>query len=196
MPYNPNPQGKGLVPVLQSLNQASLRIAVPPKQVEQIEMELFTSLFVLQSELRFSPVPGSSYWLYQYEDAYRLLMVAPDEWPSGYRGRFIGECVLQEDRTWTLELAEAVRQDEAFMAHLTSQQETFRHHLEQAADLESVLPVYEASLGFHGRIMAYTLGRSLAISMQLAGINALSFDEALGLLEVSRKKDNTTTSDK
>lgn len=182
MPDNPNPQGKGLVPVLQSLNQASLRIAVPPKQVEQIEMELFTSLFVLQSELRFNPVPGRSYWLYQTDGAYRLLMVGPDEWPSGYRGRFIGECVLQEDRTWTLALGEDVRQDEAFMAHLEDQQTTFRRHLEEAQDLESVLPVYEASLGFHGRIMAYTLGRSLAISMQLSGINALSYDEALGLL--------------
>ena len=53
MPRNPNPQGKGLVPVLQGLQHQWQQPVLLPKQIDQIEMELFTSLFVLQSEFKF-----------------------------------------------------------------------------------------------------------------------------------------------
>jgi hypothetical protein len=183
MPINPNPQGKGLVPVLQSLGRDYPAGRIPPKQIDQIEMELFTSLFVLQSDFRFHPVAGNSYWLYQDQGDYRLLMVGPDEWQrTAYRGRFIGECMLQQDRTWTLELSPEMAQDQVFMAQLEQQRRDFQCGLEQAHSLEEVLPVYEETLGFYGRILAFSLGKSLGISMTLSGINALSYGEARGLL--------------
>lgn len=183
MPINPNPQGKGLVPILQSIGHDYPTGHIPPKQIDQIEMELFTSLFVLQSHIRFHPVVNTSYWLYQTDGEYRLLLVAPDEWHgSGYRGRFIGKCVLQEDRTWTLELSPAMLEDQVFMDNLERQRAEFQASLEQAETLEDVLPVYESSLSFYARVMAFTLGKSLSISMGLSGINSLSYDEARGLL--------------
>ena len=56
----PNPQGKGLVPILDSLVQSRASISVPPKHIEQITSELFTSLFVLHSQFQFKPVIGRS----------------------------------------------------------------------------------------------------------------------------------------
>ena len=57
---NPNPQGKGLVPVLDSITASRTTVSVPPKHIEQISSELFTSLFVLHSQFQFKPVVGKS----------------------------------------------------------------------------------------------------------------------------------------
>jgi hypothetical protein len=180
---NPNPQGKGLVPVLQGVQQHAQRLAVPPKQIDQIEMELFTSLFVLQSDIRFNPVVGQRYWLYAREQGYRLSLVAPDEWHRVLPQRYIGLCELQADRTWTLMLADAVANDGEFMAMIEQQRQALHDAIEQAAQLEDVLPVFAPGLGYHGRILAFILGKSLRSSMQLAGIAALTYNEAAGLLE-------------
>lgn len=61
----PNPQGKGLVPVLESLVQSRALISVVAKHINQISSELFTSMFVLHSQFQFKPVMGKQYWLYQ-----------------------------------------------------------------------------------------------------------------------------------
>lgn len=179
---NPNPQGKGLVPILQGVQQHAARLAVPPKQIDQIEMELFTSLFVLQSEIRFNPVVGQRYWLYARDDGYRLSLVAPEQWHRALPQRYIGLCELQADRTWTLVLDDAIAADTAFMAHVEQQREALHAAIEQAEHLEDVLPVFAPSLGYHGRILAYILGKSLRSSMQLSGIAALPYREAVGLL--------------
>jgi len=182
MPVNPNPQGKGLVPVLQGLQQHWSRIQVPPKQIDQISVELFTSLFILQSEFKFSPVPLRSYWLYQVRKRYRLLMVGPQEWHTPYPGRFIGRCRLQNDRTWTLDLDPLVAQDEAFLDTIEGQRRALEAELMQAPSLDEVMPGCIEALGYQGRALAYILGRSLRASMQLSGIHALTYSEAKGLL--------------
>ena len=183
MPDNPNPQGKGLTPLLQGLDQHCLDRLLPPKQIEQVEMELFTSMFVLQSEFRFNPVPNRTYFLYQKEGTYRLLLVGPHEWGSTpYLGRYIGSCVLHNDRTWTLALDPAMEHDLEFMAHITSEQNKLQQVLEHADTLEDILPVFEESFGYHGRILVFILGKSLSISMDMAGIKSLTYNEARGLL--------------
>ena len=182
MVRNPNPQGKGLVPVLQGLQQHWVRTQVPPKQIDQISLELFTSMFVLQSEFRFNPVPGQDYWLYAVEASYRLLLVGPDEWTSPYPGRCIGRCELQQDRTWTLELAPEVAADSQLMATIEARREQLQQALEGADSLEDILPDYDDELGYYGKVMAFILGKSLRTSMQLSGINALSYEQAKGLL--------------
>ncbi|MDT8397710.1 MAG: DUF2452 domain-containing protein [Pseudomonadales bacterium] len=182
MPVNPNPQGKGLVPVLQGLDSHRLSRLLPAKPIDQIQRELFTSLFVLQSDIRFNPVPGRSYWLYQCEGRFRLLLVGPTEWSSGFRGRFIGECILQSDRTWTLMLDAFMAQDQAFMQQIDRERNRLQQSLEAADAVEDILPVYEAGLTFYARILAFTLGKSLRASMASAGIEGLSYSAARGLL--------------
>lgn len=183
MRKNPNPQGKGLVPLLQTLHPHVLHNLVPPKQIDQIEMELFTSLFVLQGELKFNPVQGQTYWLYHTANAYRLLMVGPDEWHKPYPGRCIGECVLQSDRTWTLQLQADLVEDSVFLDHIEHLRRKLHAALVHSSKLEDILPHFEPSLCYHGRVMAFILGKSLLTSMQLSGIHELDYKAARGLLE-------------
>jgi hypothetical protein len=184
---NPNPQGKGLVPVLQGLQQHWDRMQVPPKQIDQISLELFTSLFVLQSDFKFAPVPGMHYWMYECQGGYRLMLVAPDEWNGALPGRCIGMCELQNDRTWTLALEPEVASDRQFMDAIETRHRNLEAMLEQAETVEEVLPAYETGRGYQARVMAFILGRSLHASMQLSGINALSYSEARGLLGARSK---------
>jgi hypothetical protein len=184
---NPNPQGKGLVPVLQGLQQHWDRMQVPPKQIDQISLELFTSLFVLQSDFKFAPVPGMRYWMYEREGAYRLMLVAPGEWNGAMPGRCIGMCQLQKDRTWTLSLESEVAADSWFMEEIEARRHKLDSLLEQAESVEDVLPAFEKGLGYQSRVLAFILGRSLRTSMQLSGINALSYTEARGLLGIDSK---------
>jgi hypothetical protein len=208
MPRNPNPQGKGLVPVLQGLQREWQQPVLLPKQIDQIEMELFTSLFVLQSEFKFSPVPGKSYFMYGFygttgaaaddtgaatvggagaAQGYRLLLVAPHEWHEPYPGRFIGECILQQDRTWTLLLNPELEKDEDFMKRVQDLRGKLLGALAKAEKIEDVLPSFEESLGYYGRITAFILGKSLLTSMQLSGIKGLSYEAAKGFLTYTKK---------
>ena len=77
-----NPQGKGTVPVLESLQQAKLQLIAPAKNIHQVSSELFTSLMVLNSQIRFKPTANQSYWLYLKNDQYRLSLIAPEQWSS------------------------------------------------------------------------------------------------------------------
>lgn len=172
---NPNPQGKGLVPILQNVHAHAQRLAVPPKSLAQVEMELFTSLFVLQGEIRFNPVVGQGYWLYQREQGYRLSLIAPDEWHRELDQRCIGRCELQADRTWTLELTDELAADGEFLAMIEGQRAALHAALERAERVEDILPVFAPTLGYHARILAFILGKSLRTSMQLAGIAALPY---------------------
>lgn len=182
MHKNPNPQGKGLVPVLQGLQQHWAGTRLVPKQIDQIALELFTSLFVLQSEFRFNPVPGQDYYLYQGARGYRLLLVGPDEWGGTLPGRYIGHCQLLDDRTWTLALDPEVAADVQFMADIEARRQALQERLEAAPTLEAALPGFAAELGYYGKALTYILGRSLQVSMQLSGIDALSYEAARGLL--------------
>ena len=183
MPDNPNPQGKGMVPLLQGLDRHRLDRLLPPKKIDQVQMELFTSMFVLKSDIRFNPVPDQPYFLYQTDGRYKLLMVAPHEWTTPYRGRYIGECILHDDRTWSIALDPAMAHDKAFMDEITREQDKLQQALENAEKVDDVLPVFEEALGYNSRILAYILGKSLGLSMDLAGIRGLDYEQAKGLLD-------------
>ena len=182
MPENPNPQGKGAVIVLNALNDHKFSCEVPPKQITQVEMELFTSMFVLQSDIKFNPVVRRSYWLYQHNDGYKLSLIAPEEWTRPYRGAFIGECVLQDDRTWTLALSSSMANDQSFLKMIEERRKRFMSSLDSAETLEEGLPEYDTTFSFYAKVLSYSLGRSLKHSMRLSGIHQLSYKQARGLL--------------
>lgn len=185
MMKNPNPQGKGLVPVLDCLAASRVRIAVAPKTVTEVANELFTSLFVLGSQFQFRPKVGEHYWLYRKNTKYRLSMIAPQEWGGDSFGEYIGECVLQADLTWTLQLGETASCDSELLASIAARREEFEQALQQAESLEDALPVYLPSLPFYSRVFAASLANSLRVSMQLSGIDQLAYAQAQGLLSQS-----------
>ena len=93
MKTNPNPQGKGLVPVLdawQSLQPA----AVAPKSAPRLLGDYMVSLLVLSAEFSFKPVPGKPYYLYWREGDWQLSLISPVEWGLRLPGECLGECQL------------------------------------------------------------------------------------------------------
>jgi hypothetical protein len=190
MNRNPNPQGKGLVPVLQGLQQHWARVRVPAKHIDQVSLELFTSLFVLQSEFKFNPVAGQDYWLYRRGKAWMLSLISPDEWGQNRPGRYIGRCELQQDRTWTLDLDPDIAADGAFMSEVEQRRRQLQEKIETAAALQDILPDYDDRAGYYSKVLAFILGKSLRSSMQLAGIAALDYKAAKGLITAPAESSN------
>jgi len=161
-----NPQGKGLVPILESLAESRALISVVPKHINQISSELFTSLFVLHSQFQFKPVVGKRYWLYQRGKQFQLSLISPDEWGSTGFGLFVGECVLQQDITWTLTLDNNAAKDKALMSYIENKRHEFEQALVTAESVDNVLPFYLDGLPFYQRVYASALSNSLKQSIQ------------------------------
>lgn len=179
MPENPNPQGKGLRPVMAFLEESRApALMAQPKQIKQISLELFTSLFVLESDFKFKPVRGSTYWLYQKNGRFWLSPISPDEWDERVYGRYIGECELHQDMTWSLEMCEEAAEDQGLMASLEQRWEAFEDAMEESETVEDALPRYQGQMPFYQRAYAFALAHSLRASMQGSGIQALSYQEA------------------
>lgn len=182
-----NPQGKGLVPVMDSLAASRASLPVPPKPLEQMASELFTSLFVLNSRFQFKPVVGKPYWLYRRNNAFHLSMIAPQEWGGRGYGQYIGECVLQQDVTWSLELDAGAARDAALMTFIEARRREFERALQEADAIDRVLPFYMESLPFYQRVFASALASSLQASMRKSGMLGLGYEEARGLPVANRE---------
>lgn len=180
---NPSPHGKGLVTVLNDVASSRVKIDVPPKKIDQIAGELFTSMFVLESEFTFKPVVGKEYYLYRKDGRFRLSMVGPDQWLGEMLGQFIGRCVLEIDITWTIEMDNRAAQDKRLSMFIQKKKWDFEKALETSEHLEDMLPVFCESLPYYRRLFASALANSLAISMQLSGIRDLTYSQAKGMLE-------------
>ena len=173
MKDNPNPQGKGLVPVLEAW-QAAQPSAVAPKSPPRLLGDYLVSLLVLSAQFSFKPVPGRSYYLYWREGEWRLSLISPAEWVSSQPGECLGECQLGFDMTWHLvanpetdpspELIEAI---DDFARH-------FGDTLAAAEALEDTLPFYVRQLPFYRRLLATGLAASLKQSMTGSGQIGLS----------------------
>ncbi|MGR9117523.1 MAG: DUF2452 domain-containing protein [Gammaproteobacteria bacterium] len=188
----PNPQGKGLTPALENLAHYRKALSVPAKDILQIANELFTSLFILNSQIKFKPVTGKTYWLYRKDGGYRLSLIAPEQWSSSQYGRYFGACELQTDLTWTLQLSQQCQADNELITEITQQRKYFELNLEQAERIETILPFYLETLPFYSRVLASALAHSLEQSMQKSGIRDLSFDQARQRMLIS----NLTVFDK
>lgn len=178
MKKNPNPQGKGLAPVLESLADSRTLISVVPKHINQISSELFTSLFVLHSNFQFKPIVGKSYWLYQRNDKFQLSLISPLEWGGNGFGLFVGECVLQPDVTWSLALDTTAENNKTLMRLIENKRHEFEQALISAESVDNVLPFYLAELPFYRRVFASALASSLNGSMGKSGIQGLSYTQA------------------
>ena len=186
MQKNPNPQGKGLTPLLSGLAAARPDKLLPPKQVEQVTNELFTSLFVLSARFEFKPICGKRYWLYLIDEEFRLFTIAPNAWSGRNPGLYIGECELQEDITWTVNIDEQVVNENWFNDLLSQTHKRITSELEQVEFLEDAMPYHVSKMPYYQRLLAYGLGVSLKASMQGAGINQLSYKQAAKLITVEK----------
>ena len=99
---NPNPQGKGMVPVLRDWATMQPSV-VAPKSPAAFLRDYCISSLVLAADFRFKPVVGNTYFLYARERDWNLSLIAPDEWGQRRPGECLGECHLRADMTWEID---------------------------------------------------------------------------------------------
>jgi Protein of unknown function (DUF2452) len=161
---NPNPQGKGLVPVLDDLNGLQLRVA-GTKTPTQFLKDYFISSLVLSARFRFRPVVGTIYYLYAGEPEWLLSLIGPEQWHGPTPGDFIGACELRADMTWHLD-AQNLESAATASRDITLFIESFIARITEGDSVAASLPFYLATLPYHQRMLATALAASLRHSLK------------------------------
>ncbi|MFZ9001707.1 MAG: DUF2452 domain-containing protein [Bacteriovoracaceae bacterium] len=176
----PNPQGKGLVPILNELQQFKYA-EVAPKSFEKISNEIFTALFVLESHFNFCPRPKQLYYLFKKGDKYFLSLISNKDWGEKRPySDYIGECQLHEDMAWTLNLNENL--SKVILEDIKLKFEKYKKDLSRLDKVDDILPKYVDQISFYQRALLWSLGQSLKASMAFSGYLGKSVDEVF-LLE-------------
>ncbi len=157
---NPNPQGKGLVPVLRDW-QAWRPAVVKPRGAAAFLRDYCLSSLVLAAEFHFRPVVGRAYYLYATASTWRLSMVAPQEWGREGIGEYFARCTLRNDMTWTVEPDEDLAADSPAVQGALAFVEGFADTLENSERIADGLPVYVRELPYYRRMLASALAASL-----------------------------------
>jgi hypothetical protein len=177
---DPNPQGKGLVPVLAHW-QATRPRAVRAKRPAELLLDLFSSTLVLSARCDFRPVPGQRYYLYCGEGDWRLSLVSPAEWGERAPGACLGACTLREDMTWGVVADPELQENAALRSQLAALAEDFLARLDVDGELADQLPGYRRDLPYYRRLLATGVGASLRQSLDAAGATRLGARESLRL---------------
>lgn len=163
---NPNPQGKGLVPVL-----ADWESTRPQEFRDRTSADLlfdwFVSALVLSAKFAFKPVVGQSYYLYLRDDDWSLSLIAPTEWSERRSTECLARCELQPDMAWAIKPVEGVTPNATLIASLRGRLEAFLTELDSEAPLEDALPGYRRDIPYYARMLATALGRTLRCSAEL-----------------------------
>jgi hypothetical protein len=73
------------------------------EQVRDIEKRLQVSEKIYQSDMRFTPVIGQIYHVYENDDHYKLSLIGPNEWGrSKTIGKHVASVKLLGDHSWDL----------------------------------------------------------------------------------------------
>ena len=167
---NPNPQGKGLVPVLRDLG--SLQAVVPAaKSPADFLRDYCISSMVLSAKFSFKPVPGRDYYLYAMQDEWNLSLIAPDEWSRHRSERFIGKCLLRADMTWEIDTG-GLTEENTTRDSARNFIRGFVDNLKEQESITAHLPFYVSDLPYYQRMLATALASSLQTSIPAEGYSA------------------------
>lgn len=164
---NPNPQGKGLVPMLRDW-QTMVPSVRGPKAAAEFLRDYCMSSLVLAAHFRFKPVLGMTYFLYSVDDNWSLSLVGPDEWGTRLPGECLASCRLRADMTWELEVAGLDEQSPA-LRKARSFIRSFVDTLSAQQSIEAHLPFYVGELPYYQRLLATALSSSLQQSLPQTG---------------------------
>ena len=163
---NPNPQGKGNLPVLSGLAAHSPR-GIVAKAAPRFIADYCLSTLVLGARFNFKPVLGREYYLYLRAQRWELSLVSPAEWGQGADRVHVADCRLQVDMTWGFALAAQVQEQPEVMAALETHISHFFVAMGAAESVDQGLPFYVASLPYYQRLCATGLAASLRQSLGL-----------------------------
>ena len=164
-----NPQGKGLVPLINDWN-AYQPSTIKDKNIEQLFAEYFTSLLVLFSDFLFRPVVGNIYYLYFNKQRWMLSMIEPERWNHEKRGDYFGSCQLHEDMTWSINSSSSLEQHPDIEKALMTFYKSILLSLDSDIPLMKKLPFYVDHLPYYRRMAATGLARSMSHSFEGCGL--------------------------
>jgi hypothetical protein len=166
-PAKPNPQGKGVVPILRdwATMQTGTLCAKSPADFLR---DYCISSMVLSATFRFKPVVDKTYFLYATEQGLSLSMIAPHEWEQYDPEHFLANCRLRTDMTWAMDIPKPVERSYA----LIKARSYIRNFMTTLAEQNSIcenLPFYIAELPYYQRMLATSLSSSLQRSLPNTG---------------------------
>jgi hypothetical protein len=174
---NPNPQGKGLVPILHAL-------AIKKEVIQQTEShtvssaiyDYFIARLILCAKFNFKPVLNTPYYLYVKDEVLKLSLIAPNQWCHNEFGLYICQCTLELPLRWRIES----RNDDNDIASklrqvISSLQDTLLSDLFAKQPLGQSLPYCDERLPFHHRVLANALASQ--IENQIPTLLASSFKQ-------------------
>lgn len=176
---SPNPQGKGVVPLLAAWESMS-PVTIANKAAGRILGEYFTSLLILSAEFSFKPVPQNHYYLYwkpllsadnNSTSPWRLSLIEPERLGDLDLGVYVGRCILECDMTWSIALAETLHQHSELLEDLKHFHQQFKASNNDDQSLETHLPFFVEQLPFYRRLAATALSSSLSRSIQASELD-------------------------
>lgn len=157
---NPNPQGKGLVPVLAHWGDTRPS-TVNAKAPAELLFDWFASALVLSAKFQFKPALGTVYYLYARAGDWQLSLVGPTEWGDREMGDCLGTCELRQDMTWSIAPAKGIAEKPKLQKALAELVDAFMTSLQSDDALDDHLPGYRRELPYYQRMLATGLGASL-----------------------------------
>jgi hypothetical protein len=165
---NPNPQGKGIVPVLR--DWATMNPSTAGSKSATIFLRDYClSSLVLAAKFRFKPVLGKSYFLYARGHDWMLSLIAPHEWGQREYGAFLGECCLRPDMTWEIQTAGDCAADELALEKAQNFVREFVDTLVEQDTIVEHLPFYVSELPYYQRLLSTALASSLQRTLPAGG---------------------------
>ncbi len=178
---NPNPQGKGVVPLLRDWEGVRPGVAAI-KAPETVLRDYCISSLVLAARFHFKPVIGKDYYLYARGRDWTMSLIGPLEWGQREPGAFLGRCRLRQDMTWEIDVS---AESGAHAAAMEKAQEFVAGFVESLAErgaIDEDLPFFVRELPYYQRLLATALATSLQRSLPPDG-----GDEIVKLLRAPRE---------
>jgi hypothetical protein len=156
---NPNPQGKGLVPVLQEIDSREVAIEkVESTSIIKTLQDYAISRVVLCAEFNFKPAFNKPYFLYVKDKGLKLSLIAPEEWGKFNFGTYICQCSLELPLYWRITHQNTSKRATKELALAFSLlKESLLSDFFTDQPLESTLPFCDNRLPFHRRVLANAL---------------------------------------
>lgn len=86
------------------LHQIQKQVELLVAQAHEINHRVEISEKIYQAEIRFEPIIGQIYHLYESEGVYKLMMIGPDQWgkSAGNTLCYVDSVKLLSDHTWII----------------------------------------------------------------------------------------------
>ena len=167
---NPNPQGKGLVTVLQEIDSRQLALnTTNHHSLTKTLHDYALSRLVLCAEFHFKPVVNKPYYLYVKGKTLKLSLVAPNEWRDSGFGFYICQCLLESTMLWVFSNKSDDPKAVDYLALAVEPlKDTLLSDFFSNKPLQETLPYYDERLPFHRRVLANALASQISNSIPKA----------------------------